>query len=446
VSDTTRNQAGGSAAATVTQYFLSADAVLDTGDVALGSRSVAALGGSASSSASTSVTIPVGTATGNWFVIAKADAMDAVLEIVETNNTAARAIQIGPDLTITWLSAPSNAGPGETITVTDTTANPSTGAAPGTLTQYFLSLNTALDAADVLLGSRSIPALAPGASNSGSVAITLPTGTATGVWYLIAKADGNDSLPESSETNNITSRSIQIGVDLVVYTLSGPSGANAGQSINVSDTTRNQGGAAAPASVTQFFLSSNSTLDAADVALGSRPLSALAAGASSTGATTLTIPAGTATGYWYLLAKADAQGELPEVSESNNVIAWPVSVGPDLILWSLTAPASAPAGQAITVSDISRNQGGGDAAASATQFFLSRDTMLDAADIPLGGRALEPLAGGAASTGSTVLTIPRETLTGGWYIIAKADAGAAVVEISEVNNTTSRWIQITAPQ
>ena len=37
--------------------------------------------------------------------IAKADATDAVLEIVETNNTASRSIQIGPDLSVTSLSA-----------------------------------------------------------------------------------------------------------------------------------------------------------------------------------------------------------------------------------------------------------------------------------------------------------------------------------------------------
>jgi len=445
VTDTTRNQAGGAAAATVTQYFLSGDAVLDAGDVALGSRNVAALAGGASNSASTSVTIPAGTTTGNWFVIAKADASDAVLEIVETNNTASRSIQIGPDLSVISLWAPSAAGAGGTITVTDTTRNLSTGSAPETATHYFLSANSTLDATDVLLGSRAVPALAPGASSSGSASVTLPSDMATGVWYLIAKADGNDSLPESSESNNVTWRSIQIGVDLVVYTLSGPTGVSAGQSISVSDTTRNQGGGAAPASATQFFLSSNSVLDAADIALGSRPVPALAAGTSNSGATTLTIPAGTATGYWYILAKADALGDVLEVSESNNVITWALTVGPDLIAYSLVVPGTAPAGQTITVSDTTRNQGGGDAAASVMQFFLSRDTAVDAADIALGSRAVGALAGFAASTASTALAIPVETPVGGWYVIGRVDAGNTVVEISEFNNNSARWIQITAP-
>jgi subtilase family serine protease/subtilisin family serine protease len=446
VTDTTRNQAGGAAAATVTQYFLSGDAVLDAGDVALGSRNVTALAGGASNSASTSVAIPAGTATGNWFVIAKADASDVVLEIVETNNTVSRSIQIGPDLSVISLSAPSAAGAGGTITVTDTTRNLSTGSAPETSTHYFLSANSTLDATDVLLGARTVPALAPGASNSGSAALTLPSGTATGVWYLIAKADGNDSLPESSESNNVTWRSIQVGVDMLVYTLSGPTGVNAGQSISVNDTTRNQGGGAAPASTTQFFLSSNSALDAADISLGSRAVPALAAGTSSSGATTLTIPAGTATGYWYLLGKADAAGEVLEVSETNNVTARAMSVGPDLVAYSLAGPSTAAAGQTITVSDITRNQGGGDAAASTTEFFLSRDTMLDAADIPLGGRTVGALAGGATSMASTALTIPLDTPTGGWYVIGRVDGGNAVVEVSEVNNGNARWIQITAPQ
>lgn len=446
LSDTTRNQAGASAPATATRYFLSGNSVLDADDVALGSRNVPALAGGASNTASVSVTIPAGTTTGSWFVIAKADAADAVLEIAESNNTSSRSIQIGPDLTVTALTAPAAAGPGDTITITDTTRNASTGSAPATLTQYFLSANTTLDASDLPLGSRAVPALGPATSSAGSASVTLPSDAATGVWYLIAKADGADGLPESSEANNVAWRSIQVGVDLVVYSLSAPSAASAGQSISVTDTTRNQAGGVAPASVTQFFLSSNSTLDAADIALGSRAVPALAAATSNSGTTTLTIPAGTATGYWYLLAKADDPGNVLEVSESNNVTSRSLTLGSDLIAYSLTVPPSAAAGQSITLTDTTRNQGGGQAAVSTTQYFLSRDTMWDASDIALGSRAVGTLAGGAGSTASTTVTVPAGTAAGGWYVICRVDATNALQEVSEVNNTTARWMQITASQ
>jgi hypothetical protein len=72
--------------------------------------------------------------------------------------------------------------------------------------------------------------------------------------------------------------------------------------------------------------------------------------------------------------------------------------------------------------------------------------MWDASDIALGGRAVGTLAGGAGSTASTTVTVPAGTAAGGWYVICRVDATNALQEVSEVNNTTARWMQITASQ
>jgi trimeric autotransporter adhesin len=45
---------------------------------------------------STTVTIPAGTIPGGYYVVVRADADGAVAESLETNNTIARAIQVGP--------------------------------------------------------------------------------------------------------------------------------------------------------------------------------------------------------------------------------------------------------------------------------------------------------------------------------------------------------------
>ncbi|MCI0686777.1 MAG: hypothetical protein L0Y54_06000, partial [Sporichthyaceae bacterium] len=406
-----------------------------------------------------SVTIPEGSASATLAITPIDDAFaennETVLVTVEPDpayirgwSRVASVIMVSdellPDLTASALSAPTSASAGDTITVSDTTNNVGAGPAPATVTQYFLSADIVPDASDLALGSRAVPALGPGTSSAGSAAVTLPSGATNGLWYLIAKADGGDALAESSESNNATWRSIQIGVDLVVYSLSGPSSVSPGQSITISETTRNQGAGTASASVTEFFLSSNSTVDAGDIALGSRAVPALTAGASSSGATALTIPAGTATGYWYVLAKADGPGDVPEASESNNIGSWSVVIGADMIVYSLTVPATAAAGQSITVTDTNRNQGSGSASPSVTRYFLSVDTALDAADVPLGERSVPVLAAGASNTASTALTVPAGTATGGWYVIAKADAGESVPETSEVNNLASRWLQIGA--
>jgi uncharacterized membrane protein len=54
----------------------------------------------------------------------------------------------------------------------------------------------------VALGSRAIPALAPGASDTGTVTVTIPPGTPNGTFYVYAKADSGNAVGESYENNN----------------------------------------------------------------------------------------------------------------------------------------------------------------------------------------------------------------------------------------------------
>ena len=72
---------------------------------------------------------------------------------------------------------PATSGAGLTISVTDTTKNQGQGSAIATKTKFYLSANTTLDAADVLLGSRAVPTLITGAASSGTTSVTIPAGT-----------------------------------------------------------------------------------------------------------------------------------------------------------------------------------------------------------------------------------------------------------------------------
>ena len=84
-----------------------------------------------------------------------------------------------------------------------------------------------------------------------------------------------------------------------------PATAAAGSVISVSDTTKNQGQGIAPATMTRFYLSSNTVFEPlADIEIGSRGVGLLASGASASGGASLTIPAGTAPGT-LRLARAD---------------------------------------------------------------------------------------------------------------------------------------------
>jgi subtilase family serine protease len=445
VADVTSNQGGGPAGPSVTRFYLSANSALDPGDPELGARAIPALAPGTPSAGSIALTIPPGTAAGTYQVLARADADGALVEEQEANNILARPIQIvRPDLVVSPLSAPATTGAGLPITVSDTTRNQGAGAAGSSSTTFHLSTDSKLDAGDALLGSRAVPALAPNQSSSGATILTIPAGTAPGTHWLIARADATGAVAETSETNNTTVRSLQVGPDLTVTSLTAPPAAEAGATIALGDTTANGGAGSAAASVTAFYLSTNTTLDAGDIVLGSRSVPALGPGQSSAGTVTVTLPANLGAGTYYVIARADNAAAVAETQEGNNTRATAVQVGADLVISAFTVPATAGAGQSITVSDSTKNQGGGSAGASTTTFYLSTNTVLDAGDVPLGSRSVPGLVAGGTSSASTILTIPAGTAAGSYRLIARADAGDEVTETQDANNTSSRAIQIGA--
>jgi len=68
--------------------------------------------------------------------------------------------------------------------------------------------------------------------------------------------------------------------------------------------------------------------------------------------------------------------------------------------------------------------------------------VLDAGDTLLGSRTIVPLAIGAESSGTTVLSIPVGTVSGTHHVIARADGDDVVVEGDEDNNTKTAQLQV----
>jgi subtilase family serine protease len=147
------------------------------------------------------------------------------------------------------------------------------------------------------------------------------------MWYLVAQADDQGSVGETSETNNTRITTIAIGPDLDVTLMSAPPAATAGASIVVSDSVKNLGPNTAGASVTRYYLSVDFSFDASDILIGSRALPALADSVTNTGSATLALP-GTASGSYYLIAVADGTGIVAESSETNNSFFRAITVNP----------------------------------------------------------------------------------------------------------------------
>ena len=106
------------------------DSQLGGGDTLLGSISVPALAAGADSTDTIDVTIPESAASGDYYLIAKADAPGAITETKETNNIRSRRIKVGSDLTISSLTTPSTGGAGLGVAVSVTTKNNGPGNAP----------------------------------------------------------------------------------------------------------------------------------------------------------------------------------------------------------------------------------------------------------------------------------------------------------------------------
>ena len=447
VTETTKNQGAGDSGDSTTRFYLSTNSSLDGADVPLGSRTVPPLAAGASDVATTSLTVPEGTATGTYYVIAQADTANAVVETSESNNNrASSAVKIGPDLSVSAMTAPGSSANGAAITVTDTTRNQGAGSSAPSSTGYYLSTNGSIGSGDVFLGSRFVDALAPGASASGSASLQIPLDTAPDFYYIVARADWNSVVGETSETNNDrASGPVKIGGDLVVTALGTSSTGMANGPITITDTTTNSGTTAMPASVTGFYLSLNTTLGATDIFLGSRNVGPLGAAQADSGSTQMVIPSGTASASYFVLGIADYGHVVPEINETNNIKAiGTLRVGPDVTVSAVTGPSTAVAGTSITAGDTTKNIGADTMPASETSFYLSTNSTLDANDVLLGSRPVPSLAPGASETGSLSVLIPTTTTAGRYYIIAKADGPNATVEPQENNNTRLRSISITA--
>ena len=200
------------------------------------------------------------------------------------------------------LVTPPPAGAGRSVAVADTTKNGGIAAADATSTALYLSANAVLDAADVLLGSHPVPPLDPTATYTASTAVQVPASTLTGTYYVLAVADAGSRVAEANETNNTAAAVMRVGPDLIASALAAPSSAVSGAAITVTDTVRNQGGGAAGASATRFYLSTNASFDTSDTLLASRPVGPLDAGGTDSGPIQVTLPAGLTTASLYLIA------------------------------------------------------------------------------------------------------------------------------------------------
>ncbi len=178
-----------------------------------------------------SVTIPEGSATATIVVTAIDDTLPEPDETVVVALSADPAYLVGspgsatvtvisdeapPDLVVSALSIPPTVSTLTAFTVTDTTANQGGGQAESSTTRFYLSTDALVGAGDIVLGSRAISPIAPGAINSGATTLSLPPGTLAGTYFVIARADADGVVGEGQEGNNTNATTILVRAEVLV--------------------------------------------------------------------------------------------------------------------------------------------------------------------------------------------------------------------------------------
>ncbi len=256
----------------------------------------------------------------------KADVWLEVAESDENNNesTGTFTVQpkpVQPDIVMTALSGPATGATGTTIVLNSTVTNQGTASSGSFSIGFYLSIDATITTGDTRIGTRTVNGLAPGASSATQTSVLIPGSTAPQTYYLGAIADYANARVESDETNNaITGNQVALspGTDLTITSVNGPASSARGSSITVANTARNQGVGESGSFSVGIYLSTDNVITTSDRLIGSRSISNLAASASNSANTTVTVPANLTPRTYYIGAIADYDSKRAETNETNN--------------------------------------------------------------------------------------------------------------------------------
>ncbi|MEQ9484082.1 Ig-like domain-containing protein [Coleofasciculus sp. F4-SAH-05] len=414
-------------------------------------------------------------ATGDYFFLFKADGSENQQEADETDNITAIPIQIdAPNLEVSAAQVTDiNGNPvtsvaaDETVTLSWTVFNSSTTATAGAdwFDRVYISQDETLDSSDVRLVNQFINSHTPLVAGNNYTVTSNPIipEIPTGDYFFLFKADGSEQQQEADETDNIRAIPIQIDAPNLEVSSAQVTDANGNpvtsvavdETVTLSWTVFNSSTTATAGADwwDRVYISQDTTLDSSDVQLLNRntaSLTPLAATDNYTVTNNVTIPE-IATGDYFFLFKADGSEQQQETDETDNITAIPIQISPpaDLVVNSVTAPATANFGDTITIDLQVANSGIGTATRTwRDRVFLSSDNNISTNDtILLTELAPTTLASGQTYNQSVSVTLPlNNSITAGTYfLLAQTDNLEQQFETNETNNVNSTQIELTIP-
>ena len=202
--------------------------------------------------------------------------------------------------------------------------------------------------------------------------------------------------------------------------------------LNVTTTVRNNGNVKLAPFRVGIYLSTDTVIDpATDYLVGTRTVTDLQAGASSTQGQTITVSA-VPNGTYYIGVYADDLSQITETNETNNArsTTTTILVAPDLSANFVTGTISS---TNLNISASVRNLGTKNADNVAVNFYLSTDPTITSADLLLCSTTLAAVAAGATQSANT--TCPVASVPAGTYYVGMiVDPNNTIVETNEDNN------------
>ncbi len=456
------------------RYMLSTDAILDPSDKQLSWDKVDALAIGASGAEYASLNISTATLAGSYYVLFvvatdptadehhEADDVYAVpLDVTRDNPTASLA-----DLRVTGSLDAATVESGQTVGVTATVSNDGVAPAASSRLKYYFSTDTTWDGADTYLNYDAVPSLAVAATSTESATLTVPTVT-DGPAYILLVADAVDDVDEQYESDNVVALPFAVGNTTETGPVDQPSldapdmvvqsawvddtEVRAGDRATLHVVVTNQGTQPSPQTRVKYYLSRDAQWDPTDRYASYDNVDPLNPGATSSEDVQPLIPETSAHGSWFLLAVVDANEDVTEPYESNNVHAVPITVvvdDPSLDAPDLQATAAALSkstvepGRVLDLSTQVSNDGTQPSVASRLKVYLSDDGLVDGSDIYLGYENVEPLGVGHSTTVTSHLRIPVEAVMGSAQVLVVVDCDRANVETYESNNVVSSAITV----
>ncbi len=480
--------------------YLSADATLDTSDIALGfGTHSTSLAPGASYVANLTCSTPANYTPGTYTVIVKTDGASAgglytttssVTEWNETNNTASASVYLPqlPDLTVSNLvlgTASRNSSGAYTFTANFTVTNSGESTAfPNWVDYCYVSSDATLNTSDWAVASATrTTQLNAGASYNVALTCTTPASFTPGTYTAFVKADGfssggfyssSSTLTEGNETNNTASASIYLPQlpDLTVSNLVlGTVSRNASNqyTYTASFTVNNIGESTAFPNWTDYcYLSSNGVLDTASATLGSATRTTLVnAGGTYNVVLTCTTAANVTPGNYTAFVKADGftsggffnnTSTLTESNETNNTASASVYLPqlPDLTVSNLvlgTASRNSSGAYTFTANFTVTNSGESTAFPNWVDYcYVSSDATLNTSDWAVASATrTTQLNAGASYNVALTCTTPASFTPGTYTAFVKADgfssggfysSSSTLTEGNETNNTASASIYL----